>query len=216
MLLLLLLITLRFIWTQWCTSRTIILIDDVYPVYRSGISVRESHSTEGRNTSCPRAIEGRPISHEETSWQDSLGGTLKLGEEFVLSTKYLRTCAEHLLVKLRCRWVGPFRINKIVSSLGYGVDLLANWHIHPIFHISRLKKLHRSAQFVQEVSPPHLDLVEGHLEYMVDSIAQHHVERAKSRYLVIWKVYPLHEASWDPEQNLAIAPEVLAEYPIRF
>ena len=81
---------------------------------------------------------------------------LKLGEEVVLSTKYLRTYAEHLPVKLRRRWVGPFRINKIVFSVAYGVDLPANWHIHPVFHVSRLKKFHRSAEFVPEVSPPPL------------------------------------------------------------
>ena len=51
---------------------------------------------------------------------------LKLGEEVVLSTKYLHTYAEHLPVKLRRRWVGPIRINKIVSSVAYGVDLPAN------------------------------------------------------------------------------------------
>ena len=58
---------------------------------------------------------------------------LKLGKEIVLSTKYLRTYAERLPVKLRRCWVGPFRVNKIVSSVAYGVDLPANWHIHPVF-----------------------------------------------------------------------------------
>ena len=54
--------------------------------------------------------------------------------------------------------------------------------------------------------------MEGHLEYEVESIAQHRGEGSRRRYLVIWKGYPLHEASWEPEQNLANAPEVLAEY----
>ena len=119
---------------------------------------------------------------------------LKLGEEVVLSNKYLRTYAEHLPVKLQCRWVGPFRINKIVSSVAYGLDLPANWHIDPIFHVSQLKKFHRSAEFVQELSPPPPNLVEGHLEYEVESIARHGGEGARRNYLVIWKGYPLHEA----------------------
>ena len=94
---------------------------------------------------------------DKTRWEVQL----KLGEEVVLSTKHLRTYAEHLPVKLRRRWVGPFRINKIVSSVAYGVDLPTTWHIHPVFHISRLKKFHRSAEFVWELLPPPPDLVEG-------------------------------------------------------
>ena len=137
---------------------------------------------------------------------------LKLGDEVVLSTKYLRTYAEHLPVKLRCRWVGPFRVNRIVSTVAYGLDLPANWRIHPVFHVSRLCKFLCSAEFAREVSPPPPDLVEGPLEYEVESIARHRGEGARRRYLVIWKGYPLHEASWEPEQNLANAPEVLAEY----
>ena len=115
-------------------------------------------------------------------------------------------------MKLRRRWLGPFRINKIVSSVAYGVDLPANWYIHPVFHVSRLKKFHRSAKFVREVSLPPPDLVEGHLEHEVESIARHRGEGAWRRYLVVWKGYPLHEASWEAKQNLANAPEVLAEY----
>ena len=103
---------------------------------------------------------------------------LKLGEEIVLSTKYLHTYAEHLLVMVRRRWVGPFRINTIVSLVVYGVDLPANWHIHTVFHVSRLKKFHRSAEFVRELSPPPPDLVEGHLKYEVESIARHRGEGA--------------------------------------
>ena len=51
---------------------------------------------------------------------------LKLGEEVVLSTKYLRIYAEHLPVKLQRHWVDPFRINKTVSSVAYGVGLPTN------------------------------------------------------------------------------------------
>ena len=145
---------------------------------------------------------------DKTRWEVQL----KLGEEVVLSTEYLRTYAEHLPVKLRRRWVGPRRINKIMSSVAYGVEIPANWHIHPVFHFSRLKKFHRLAEFVREVSPPPLDLVEGHLEYEVESIAWHRSEGAWHRYLVIRKGYPLHEASWEPEHNLANALEVLVEY----
>ncbi len=113
--------------------------------------------------------------------------TFALGEEVVLATKHLKSYAEHLPVKLRRRWVGPFRINKVVSTVAYGLDLPTNWRIHPIFHISRLRRFHRSTQFQREVSPPPPELIEGNLEYEVESIARHRGDGARRRYLVIWK-----------------------------
>ena len=96
--------------------------------------------------------------------------------------------------------------------MAYGVGLSTSWHIHPIFHVSRLKKFHHSAEFVREVSPPPPHLVEGHLEYEVESISRHRGEGAWRRYLIICKGYQLHKSSWEPEQNFANAPKVLAEY----
>ena len=31
-------------------------------------------------------------------------------------------------------------------------------------------------------------------------------------YLIFWKGYLAHEATWEPEENLANAPEKVAEY----
>ena len=62
--------------------------------------------------------------------------------------------------------------------MAYRVDLPTNWHMHPIFHVSRLKKFHHSAEFVREVPPTPPDVEEGHLEYEVESIARHRGEGA--------------------------------------
>ena len=88
----------------------------------------------------------------------------KIGDEVVLSTANLRSYYPHLPTKLRARWVGPFGISRVVSPVAYKVDLPPGWQIHPIFHIDRLKRYIRSEEFLQEVEPPPLVLVEDHLE----------------------------------------------------
>ena len=135
-----------------------------------------------------------------------------VGDEVVLATRNLRTYAPHLPVKLKRRWVGPFRITKKISPVAYELDLPPGWHIHSSFHVSKLKKYHRSDEFLREVEPPPPELVEGELEYEVEAIARHRGTGAQRRYLVIWKGYPLSEATWEPESNLLHAPDVLADY----
>ena len=96
--------------------------------------------------------------------------------------------------------------------MAFGLDLPPGWRIHPIFHVSKLKHYIRSEEFLREVEPPPPKLVGDHLKYEVEGILRHHGKGARRRYLVLWKGYPLHEATWEPESHLANAPDVLEEY----
>ena len=31
-------------------------------------------------------------------------------------------------------------------------------------------------------------------------------------YLIVWKGYPAHEMTWEPEENVANAPEKISDY----
>ena len=134
------------------------------------------------------------------------------GDEVTLSTRHLKQVNSHLPVKLCRRWVGPFVVARVVSPVAYRLDLPQGWKIHPTFHISNLKRYLRSEEFVWEVEPPPLELVEGMLEYEVESILRHKGKGARRRYLVLWKGYPLDEATWEPEASLDHAPEILEGY----
>ena len=43
--------------------------------------------------------------------------SFEVGDEVVLSTHNLHSYAPHLLHKLKCRWVGPFPVTKIISPV---------------------------------------------------------------------------------------------------
>ena len=52
------------------------------------------------------------------------------------------------------------------------------------FHVSNLKRYIRSEEFVWEVQPPPPELVEGVLEYEIETILWHKGKGAKRRYLI--------------------------------
>ena len=86
------------------------------------------------------------------------------------------------------------------------------WQIHHIFHISKLKHYIHSEEFLREVELPPPILVGDTLEYEVEGILWHQGTRAWHRYLVLWKGYPLTEATWEPESHLTNAPDILEQY----
>ena len=54
--------------------------------------------------------------------------------------------------------------------------------------------------------------MDGELEYEVEAILRHRGKGAQHKYLILWKGYPLSEATWDLESHLLNAPDILADY----
>ena len=100
----------------------------------------------------------------------------------------------------------------MISPVAYGLDLPPAWRIHPIFHVSNLKRLQRSKEFEREERPPSPVVVDGEEEYEVEAILRHKGKGAQRLYLVMWKGYPITEASWEPELHLQNAPLILEDY----
>ena len=121
--------------------------------------------------------------------------TYKVGDEVVLTTKKFCNYCPHLPPKIKARGVGPIRITREISLVAYRLDLPPSWGIHPVFHVSKVKRYVHSEEFLWEVKPPPPVLVGDTLEYEVEGILQHQGKGARCRYLVLWKGYPLHEVT---------------------
>ena len=55
-------------------------------------------------------------------------------------------------------------------------------------------------------------MVDGEEEYEVEAILRHKGKGARRLYLVMWKGYPITEASWEPKSHLQNAPLILEDY----
>ena len=99
--------------------------------------------------------------------------------------------------------------------MAYWLNLPPHWWIHPIFHVSSLKRYYGSEKFERVERPPSPVVVDGEEEFEVEAILRHKGAGARRLYQVLWKGYPITEASWKPESHLCSAPQILEEYLCR-
>ncbi|WVZ79679.1 hypothetical protein U9M48_027232 [Paspalum notatum var. saurae] len=108
--------------------------------------------------------------------------------------------------KLAPRYVGPYRIKKKIGELAYELELPEHLSgVHPVFHISQLRKCLRLPE--EQISPEAVDLQDNleYLEYPVQIL-----DRAEKRTRrtsipmckVLWSNHSEREATWEKESEL--------------
>ena len=96
--------------------------------------------------------------------------------------------------------------------MAYELNLPPDWKIHPVLHISNLQRYVYFAEFSHVEKPPPPILVDGEEEYEVEAILRHKGKGARRLYQVLWKGYPVTEASWEPESHLRNASSLLEDH----
>jgi hypothetical protein len=144
----------------------------------------------------------------------------EVGDQVLLSTKNLRKNTElpgdaEIKRKLYPRFIGPFTIRETIGTLAYKLDLPDSLKVHPVFHVSLLKKYNADADH----PPPPLPIIfEGRPEWEVEDILEHdrirkgRGHREEIYYLIKWKGYDAKYNSWLPEENLVHCTRLRAEY----
>ncbi|KAJ7543240.1 hypothetical protein O6H91_09G030600 [Diphasiastrum complanatum] len=112
--------------------------------------------------------------------------------------------------KLSPRYCGPWKIVKKINSVAYELDLPVGCKVHPVFHVSRLKKvLHDGDNLLADG----LVLFQEHGEVMhgparvLDRRHRRLRNRLLREYLVAWHGRPLSDATWETAHGLH------AQYP---
>jgi len=111
----------------------------------------------------------------------------KVGDLVMLSTKDLKyQMVGRRMEKLTERFVGPYRIKKIVSSNAIELELPSTVKIHPVVNVSRIRRYvgQVERQKKEQLLPM---IIEGEEEWEVERILNKRRVRGKDKYLVCWK-----------------------------
>ena len=116
--------------------------------------------------------------------------------------------------KLTPRRLGPFEVIEEISPVVYKLRLPKAWCIHDVFHALLLTPQITTPEYRIPEKPPLPELVNGESEFEVENILQHKFvgRKKEARYLVQWRGYSWAESTWEPEEHLRNAPEVLEAY----
>ena len=141
----------------------------------------------------------------------------QVGDEVLLATKTLPVVvAAGGSSKLGPLYCGPFEVIEKYRT-AYKLNLPPHMKMHPVFHVSQLKLYRRPTDAARTYEKPGPVIVdEGAEEFEVDEIINHR-KRKRGRktnieYLIVWKGYPVHESTWESSENVANAPEKIADY----
>jgi ''chromo'' (CHRromatin Organisation MOdifier) domain./Integrase core domain. len=141
--------------------------------------------------------------------------TFKIGDKVLLSAQHINNPVDRQRPtrKLTPRYLGPYTISTIISSTAYKLDLPATLRIHPVFHVSLLKEYKETEEFLRATPPPPVILpATNEEEYEVETILDKRILNGKTQYLVKWTGYPLHDATWEPANNLKNSQEKVKEF----
>ncbi|KAK9073457.1 hypothetical protein SSX86_007781 [Deinandra increscens subsp. villosa] len=103
--------------------------------------------------------------------------------------------------KLSKRFYGPYKILERVGKLAYQLDLPAASRIHPVFHVSLLRK-----SFTKD-TPPSTELrdfgSDFTISYLPQDVLQQRVNsEGVKEFLIQWEHKPLEESTWETESYM--------------
>jgi len=88
--------------------------------------------------------------------------------------------------KLTERFVGPYKIKRIISSNAVELELPKSIKIHPVVNISRVC-LYKPQTEGQKKIPPKPVIIEGEEKFEVEKILNKRIVQGKEKFLVRWK-----------------------------
>ena len=138
-----------------------------------------------------------------------------VGDEVWLNSRNISTTRP--CPKLDDRWLGPFPISKVISSSAYELTLPASFRgVHPVFHVSLLRKHQPDMIEGRQPDTPDPITIDQNEEWEVEEILDCRTSGKERQYFVSWKGFGPQENSWEPTGNLKNCKEMVDQFNTQF
>ena len=135
----------------------------------------------------------------------SSGPEVKLNGWVMLNSKNLKLKVG--IRKFSPKFLGPFKVKKVVNPVAYELALPRTWKVHPVFHRSLLKPFEGTVP--KQLAVPQ---VEPSIEYAVEKILKERTIKGKTQFLIKWKHYPVEEATWQNEEDCSNCRDLILTF----
>ena len=133
----------------------------------------------------------------------------KVGDKVWLSTRNLKIKVPS--PKLGHKFIGPYKIMRIISPVAVRLKLPRSMRIHPVFHVSLLKAAVPNPFPERTRPPPEAIEIDGQEQFVVEEILDSRIFRNQLQYLIKWQGYGSEENSWEPINNIN-APRMIRQF----
>ena len=125
---------------------------------------------------------------------------------FLRVSEHSKTLSTGPVPKLSPRYCGPFRVLKRVGNVAYKLELPETSQVHPVFHVSRLRKRLHDGDNVVDTGIL-VEYIEPSVEpHEPEKILDHHELRTRhhvrKQVLVKWKDRPDEGSTWENVSTL--------------
>jgi hypothetical protein len=118
--------------------------------------------------------------------------------------------ATRICTKLAYRYFGPYEVESKVGQVAYRLKLPPQLRVHPVFHVSLLKKVTGSAPIPFSPLPEEPYAMQSP-ELVLDRRVHNKANRTSYQLLIKWKGSPPELATWEEEDEiLRLFPEFTA------
>ena len=134
----------------------------------------------------------------------------------MLSTKDLKyQMVGRRTEQLTERFVGPYKIKKIVLLNTVELELPSTVKIYLVVNVSRIYKYVGQVEGQKKEQPAPV-IIEGEEEWEVERILNKRQIRGKDKYLVHWKGFIVESDIWKGRENLKNAKEAIEEFEKKY
>jgi len=103
---------------------------------------------------------------------------------------------------------------EVISKVAYRLDLPDSLRIHPVFHVSLLRRYVPPDTIPGRSVPnrPPAVSIDDHEEFYVEVILDKHIRHNRTEYLVKWEGYPEYDSTWEPVTNLEHSRKAITDF----